>query len=290
MVTPSLLSFQETGDHRYPDTSNFNHTKYKGFLTVHTFLISLSLSLSLSLVFLSLIQQHWSDRTHTTQPNRLRLTSIHHSVVEKSQLLSLYISTLDSKVRQTLSTTYHNLLTMPLASSLVLRFVWIAICLRCHSHPCSYLDILAICFYNTCLHRHFLELRFACFNIPLHYDLPSSTFPCITIQLYWESLACVVFVDILRDLHATCFTICLFRNFVALWFCWIYDVLAMCQVFFRTWLSDPRGLLWCDIWLNFRMCSTVHCTVEFIQQDSFLFTKVSKKALSFATTGILVCP
>ena len=67
-----------------------------------------------------------------------------------------------------------------------------------------------------------------------------------------------------------------------------YDVLAMCQVFFRTWLSDPRGLLWCDIWLNFRMCSTVHCTVEFIQQDSFLFTKGSKKALSFATTGILV--
>ena len=170
--SPSLLSFQETGDHRYPDTSNFNHTKYKGFLTVHTFLISLSLSL----VFLSLIQQHWSDRTHTTQPNRLRLTSIHHSVVEKSQLLSLYISTLDSKVRQTLSTTYHNLLTMPLASSLVLRFVWIAICLRCHSHPCSYLDILAICFYNTCLHRHFL-------------DLPASTFPCITICLLQHSLA-----------------------------------------------------------------------------------------------------
>ena len=78
----------------------------------------------------------------------------------------------------------------------------------------------------------------------------------------------------------------LIHSFILSFF-FVIKYIHITNITFRTWLSDPRGLLWCDIWLNFRMRSTVFCTVEFTQQDSFLFTKGSKKALSFATTGCL---
>ena len=55
------------------------------------------------------------------------------------------------------------------------------------------------------------------------------------------------------------------------------------NITFRTWLSDPRGLLWCDIWLNFRMLSILYSRIQSTGQ--FSFHKREQK--SFATIGCL---